>query len=91
MQQKGLDGEDVVFLVIFLYLFLFFLWYPFVSIEEQNLCQRYAETGRYEEYNVISCPKDSIKDYVICRETEKNCEYVYYHTFFKPIAIVGIM
>lgn len=24
MQQKGLDGEDVVFLVIFLYLFLFF-------------------------------------------------------------------
>ena len=85
MQQKGLDGEDVVFLVIFLYLFLFFLWYPFVSIEEQNLCQRYAETGRYEEYNVISCPKDSIKDYVICRETEKNCEYVYYHTFFKPI------
>ncbi len=85
MQQEDLDGKDVVFLVIFLYLFLFFLWYPFVSIEEQNLCQRYAETGRYEEYNVISCPKDSIKDYVICRETEKNCEYVYYHTFFKPI------
>ena len=85
MQQKGLNGEGVVFLVIFLYFFLFFLWYPFVSKEEQNLCQRYAETGRYEEYNVISCPKDSIKDYVICRETEKNCEYVYYHTFFKPI------
>ena len=36
MQQKGLDGEDVVFLVIFLYLFLFFLWYPFVVSEEKG-------------------------------------------------------